>query len=1444
VLRFRSLVRSIAKIAVVAAAISALVVGLAVGIMETAWGKNQLRALIVRQANQALAAKLEIGRLGGSLFGSLELGGVRLSRNGSPFVEIDAVDVSYSLRQIWQRGLVIREIRVIHPRIAVARDADGRWNLGSILKRSAQPAGQPMRTFLLERIDIVNGSVVLADPLQLGAAHVPRRYDGLNVTLSFGYTRGAWQARIARASWTAPSPELTVNALSGVVGHAPDGWLFENLLVETPATHFTLTGRVYQRAAPTTLDFDVRAGRFSFQEWSNVLPGLKNIAVDADFDTHLQGPLNALRTDLRLSGTGGAVAGMFVLDTTVPGWHGRGTVDIRRLDLARWLSRQDRPSNITGKVAFDLDFGFGLHLPRGTYSFAGPHAAFMGYQADDLRAQGAVTETHVIVQRAAGIAYGADVVASSGSIGLAEPFPFLFQGRITALDLRRIPPSIPVPRVVSALTFDYDVSGRFSQPYVRGSAHFDRSTFLGASVGAGTVGTIDTSTPPLTYSGTGDLEDVSIATFGEGLDVAWMKDARYAGTVSGRFDVRGAGTDGRTLTLAATGRVGRASLFGGRIFDADVGIEIDHGSLVSSFDGAFESIDPSIAFANPAVEASLSGSARVRVAVPDLLTDATQPTDYDVEGRATLKPSVVYGLPLNSAEVAGRLHDRIFEVGHLDIAGPALDGHATGTLALRDDQASSLDYNIARANLPDFRRFIGRDLAGLVTTKGRFTGTWTAARLEGTFGATQLAASGFDAASAAGSYDATIPSGRLADARFRIEGNATFLGALGQTLQSAAGMAALDGGRLGFDVAVVQREGRTGRLAGTAAPRVDRREVELIDLTVTLGTAPWTLERQGGPAVVSWDAEGINVSRASFVGGPAADQHVEISGNWRDDGRGALAVKATHVFLDTLTGAFEPPGRYGGILDLDATISGLRSAPIVTGRFTVADGRVQRLSYQKLAGQVGYADGLFDVDLRLDQSPGVWLTAAGRVPYALLNREWPERDLNVSLTSSSVGLGLLEGLTDQIRDVRGQLQLDVRVVGTSADPHFEGNVGISDASFLVTATGSKYKNGRADLELTRDRLAVKSFSLEDANGRSLEVRGSLGTHELTVGDFEIDVNAQRFEVMRNEFGRLNLNAALRVRGALKQPRLAGEITISAGDLRVDEILSQALFRPYAVTPELLAPAGTASPRPWDRLALDLTLHVPDTLKMVGQDVQVTPGTPIGLGDINLRVGGDLFLYKDPGQPLYVTGSFDAISGTYAFQGRRFDINEAASSINFRGDLDPEIWVTVTRLISGVTTSVTIAGPMHSPELRLASNPPLDAGDILSLIVFNTSASDLSAPQQQELAVRAGTLAASFLATPLISALQNELGLETLRVEAGGFGEGPRVTVGQELAPGLVARFSRQFGPESYDEATVEYYLSRILRLRGTFSDAASLTARSPFRRVERAGVDLMLFFSF
>ena len=114
------------------------------------------------------------------------------------------------------------------------------------------------------------------------------------------------------------------------------------------------------------------------------------------------------------------------------------------------------------------------------------------------------------------------------------------------------------------------------------------------------VGTIDTASSPIRYSGDGVIDGINLQRFGEGLEVAWLQDPRYAGTVSGRFRVEGAGSGTETLALTADGRISRAELFRGVLSDADVSLDIERGTLRGAFNGRMAGVDPAIPFADRA----------------------------------------------------------------------------------------------------------------------------------------------------------------------------------------------------------------------------------------------------------------------------------------------------------------------------------------------------------------------------------------------------------------------------------------------------------------------------------------------------------------------------------------------------------------------------------------------------------------------------------------------------------------------------------------------------------------------------------------------------------------------------------------------------------------------------------------------------------------------------
>jgi hypothetical protein len=1445
------LIRGLARWTLGLLAVLLLVVVAVLLVLQTGWAKGYLRGLIVRQANQFLTATLDIGSLEGSLVRGIALGDVRLSRGAEEVIAIERVELSYSIRELIDRGTTIRRLVVVRPRVIGERQPDGRWNLAALVRRETrqQERTGPRRPIHIRSIEVIDGDVTLRNQLNLAFAVAPRRYAALNASLSFDYAPVEWRLDFSKASWHGAGSDLTMNHLAGIIANGERGLSFERLQVETPRSRFTVDGRVVRSPAPTSLDLHVKAERFAFQEWAGQVGGLRNIAVESSFDVQLRGPLSRLATDLNLQSNAGSVVGAFVLNTTVPGSHGTGAVEVAQLDLARWLNRPDRPSDISGRVAFDLALQLGVRggFPRGPYTFEGPHAGFMAYDARNVRARGRITEREALIAEATAVAYGADVQIESGAIGISSPYPFRFQGSAQRVDLRRLPETIPVPRVESTLAFGYDVTGQFSNAYIAGRAAFDDSEFLGARVLAGASGSIDTAARPIHYTGEGPVVGIDLSRFGAELDIGWLQDPRYAGTVSGRFHVDGRGTDAATMTLSGGGRLTRAEVFHGTLEDAEVSIDIAGGSLKASYDGRLNKVNPAIAFQDERFAASLTGSGAGTVVIPELLVREVAIDDYAVDASLSLQDSVVRGVPFATLTGTFGLRDGTLSIKDLAAAGDAVNGSASGRFGVGQDRSLAFEYVITSAELAPLQSSLGRAVSGRLSSTGKATGTPDEVHLAGTATINQLHTPGLDVLTLTGKYDATVPTASVDKTAASVDGEATFVEVFGQQIRVARGTVTYDAGQIRTDVAVTQSDAVNGRITSHFALDTKQRVADLQALTLTFQNSAWRLQPTPAPASVRWDDQGLTVTPMTFVDEVNARQRIGVGGTWRYDGSGQLDVTARQVYLETLTGAIGRPATYGGVLDLDARIGGTIARPTVMALVGVTDGRIRRLNYERLAGRVDYSDQYLRLDLRFDQAPGIWLTAVGMVPLALFDESRPDGPLDVTITSSSVGLALLEAVTTQVRDVSGTLQLNVRAIGTARDPQFTGTVGVEGAAFLVSATGVRYRNGAAAVQLAPDRVTVERLRLEDTRGRPLELSGSLGTRHLRVGELAIDARAQGLLVLDNEFGDIEVDANLNLRGQFESPRVLGTVTVASGELNVDAILDRTLFRPYstvAAAPAAVEIDALAALNPWDRLGLDFALHVPDTLRMTGDNVQVAPGTPLGLSSFNLRVLGDLYFYKDPAQPLWVDGSFDSVTGNFAFQGRRFDL-DPASSINFRGDLMPEVYVTVSRQISSVETRVTIAGPLREPELRLASTPPLESSDILSLIVFGTSTNELTAAQQQELAVRAGTLAAGFLATPLVTALERSLGLEILEIEAPNEpGSGPRVTVGDEIAPGLVARFSRQFGRDEYDEATIEYHLSRMFRIRATFSDAGSLVMRSPFRRVERAGIDFLVFFSF
>ncbi len=229
---------------------------------------------------------------------------------------------------------------------------------------------------------------------------------------------------------------------------------------------------------------------------------------------------------------------------------------------------------------------------------------------------------------------------------------------------------------------------------------------------------------------------------------------------------------------------------------------------------------------------------------------------------------------------------------------------------------------------------------------------------------------------------------------------------------------------------------------------------------------------------------------------------------------------------------------------------------------------------------------------------------------------------------------------------------------------------------------------------------------------------------------------------------------------------------------------------------------------------------------------------MGLGNVNVTIGGDIQLKKAPGASAVVIGSLTAVRGSYTFQNRRFDLTRG-STVAFRGQqpIDPALDLTGERQVSGITATVHVTGTSRRPRLSLSSSPPLDEGDVLALIVFNQPIDQLGDAEQIDLVQKAGELAASAVAGPLADSIGRALDLDVFEIYTPSAGEAGEVNVGHQVSDRLFVGFRQEFGEADASRLSFEYRLTNALRVLTSFGEGSDPAKQT--RDNEAAGVDFI-----
>jgi autotransporter translocation and assembly factor TamB len=1197
------------------------------------------------------------------------------------------------------------------------------------------------------------------------------------------------------------------------------------------------------------------------------VPALAGVRLEPAFELHLSGPADRLGIGMNVRSSAGQATADVVADLVGPRRSVVGDASVRRLDLAPIVNKPGQKSDITASAHVDLHTAAlsDLNSLGGSIRLNAPRIVTAGLTAGPITADAHIQGRRIDIDGRA-TAYGMTSTAV-GRVTLPEdrdPLSYDVHGRARHLDLGRFPRELNVPPAPTDVNADYHVVGTAptsasAATAIRGDLTFLESSIAGARIAADSTARVSLDGRQIGYEVDATVSDLDLEKIGGAFGVPALGTDRYRSSISGHIAATGEGTKPEAMRLRANATLAESSIFGGRIprltFDASLA---DNTARVKA-NGELAGFDPAAISAGPALKGEVGGDVDVDATFTGI-SDGVSPDSVQATAKIRLEPSMIGELAIDSANIDADYHDSTGVIRALDVKGRDVTVSATGTLALNESGQSNVTFHASTPSVDQMGKIIGtlvdRPLKGIASVDGTVTGNRRELQASGHLSGDVLAYGDTSALNMSAEYTVKIPDLALAEASISADTSATFVTVAGQNINEVHAQIRYANQQVSFDATARQPQ-RSLEASGSLLLQQGGEEIDLRQLSLQAQSATWQLAPGSAPAI-RYGGDAVELADLQLVSG---DQHIAAAGAFGRPGD-SLKVSFDNVDLAGVEQVLLRPAQFSGRMNVSSTIAGRKDAPQVNAEFQINQGGFRQFHYDTLHGTAEYTGKGITLDAKLEQNPTTSLTAKGYVPVALFNGAAPSEDaalaasenrIDLHIDSSEIDLGIVQGLTTALTRVTGTLQAKVDVGGSAADPRPTGAITVQNAAFTVAPTGVAYTGLDAHIDLQPDRVHIADVSLLDDRRKKLSVSGDLAIHERQVGGVNLTMKADDFKVIDNKMGSVRVHTDMSIAGELTQPRIEGDLAVMSGTINLDPILAAVSASAYATRPaddpNVAAPSGdsqaqNASPDIFQTVQLDVHVTAPNDLVVKGTDLQAGD-SPIGLGSLNLTLGGDLWANKAPYDHLRLTGTVNTVRGTYAFQGRRFDILRDGT-VRFEGldEIDPALDIKTQRVIQAVTATVSIRGSLSKPEIVLSSIPPLDQADILALIVFNQPINQLGEGQQISLAQRAQSLATGAAASQLATSIGKALGVDQFEINtAPANGAAAQVTVGQQVGQNLFVKLEQGIGDQSQTNFVLEYELTRWLRLRTNVLQGSS-TQQQLFQRAQGSGGDLIFFFTY
>lgn len=499
---------------------------------------------------------------------------------------------------------------------------------------------------------------------------------------------------------------------------------------------------------------------------------------------------------------------------------------------------------------------------------------------------------------------------------------------------------------------------------------------------------------------------------------------------------------------------------------------------------------------------------------------------------------------------------------------------------------------------------------------------------------------------------------------------------------------------------------------------------------------------------------------------------------------------------------FGPIDHLGGQAQLELPKILVKSNSLAT--IPPLEGKINANLFDDNLELTGFFSGISSTPITLEASIPLVLSL-----HPLSIEVYPDRPFSTKLNYDGPVGPITELITSETAPLKGDLALEVELVGSFANPQITGSGSFRNGSYESADLGVIFKNIKADFKGSGDHIDITHIAAGNDEDGFITGSGTLNTSLDKKFSFDFDLLLDDTKLVRIDWMKANASGNLKFFGDTSHATLSGDLKTNALKVTIPEGKSANIKTvPVTYINQSLDEPGptilTTIPINWP---LDLDVKIEAQRGSVSGD------------NFNTTWGGDVHAKGTLQDPL-LDGKMRVLDGNYRFNGRPFEITQG--TITFGGDpiSNTNLYVVAEQDLGEITAEVVLRGMLDNPELSLRSKPALPQREVLSWILFGRGTSEINPIENKELTKSISELNTGGSQNAL-SRLRNRIGIDLIDINRDITGETDEMSiqVGKYISKGVLVSVNKGINNEA-NRVGIEAKISHNIKVEAEVGDNA------------------------